>query len=170
MPSVYIFQTFKTAALLKLWKCIKSLFYILWSVAMYMNFLLFLNFYFPLKISDCGFFSKQNQSIQGNLDINNLQATFSSQGVTSLTTSLPSTSMQNILPTRSVCITCFVEHDMHVFLTMSCPGFFISSFHTFIHSFYMFEFKHGLDIYVSWTFAVQNIFITCQLQNIVVTN
>lgn len=105
---------------------------------MYINFLLFLNFYFPLKISDCGFFSKQNQSIQGNLDINNLQATFSSQGVTSLTTSLPSTSMQNILPTRSVCTTCFVEHDMHVFLTMSCPGFFISSFHTFIHSFYMF--------------------------------
>lgn len=105
---------------------------------MYMNFLLFLNFYFPLKISDCGFFSKQNQSIQGNLDINNLQATFSSQGVTSLTTSLPSTSMQNILPTRSVCTTCFVEHDMHVFLTMSCSGFFISSFHTFIHSFYMF--------------------------------
>lgn len=170
MPSVYIFQTFKTAELSKIWKCIKSLFYILWSVAMYINFLLFLNFCFPLKISDCGFFSKQNQSIQGNLDINNLQATFSSQGVTSLTTSLPSTSMQNILPTRSVCTTCFVEHDMHVFLTMSCPGFFISSFHTFIHSFYMFEFKHGLDIYVSWTFAVQNIFITCQLQNIVVTN
>lgn len=170
MQSVYIFQTFKTAELLKIWKCIKSLFYILWSVAMYMNFLLFLNFYFPLKISDCGFFSKQNQSIQGNLDINNLQATFSSQGVTSLTTSLPSTSMQNILPTRSVCTTCFVEHDMHVFLTMSCPEFFISSLHTFIHSFYMFEFKHGLDIYVSWTFAVQNIFLICQLQNKVVTN
>nr|XP_022339060.1 zinc finger protein 236-like [Crassostrea virginica] len=47
-------------------------------------------------------FSMQNQSLQGNLDINNLQATFSSQGVTSLTTSLPSTSMQNILPTSEL--------------------------------------------------------------------
>lgn len=138
MPPVSIFQTFKTSELLKYESVLNS--YVTYcEVLQYtINFLLSLNFYFSLKISYCGFFSKQNQSLQGNLDINNLQATFSSQGVTSLTTSLPSTSMQNILPTRSVYTTCYVEHDMHVFLKMFNPFFVISSFHTFIHSFYMF--------------------------------
>lgn len=138
MPPVSIFQTFKTSELLNYGSVLNS--YVTYcEVLQYtINFLLSLNFYFSLKISYCGFFSKQNQSLQGNLDINNLQATFSSQGVTSLTTSLPSTSMQNILPTRSVYTTCYVEHDMHVFLKMFNPVFVISSFHTFIHSFYMF--------------------------------
>ncbi|XP_061162375.1 zinc finger protein 236-like [Saccostrea echinata] len=49
-----------------------------------------------------GFNQDQFNIQQSNLDINNLQATFSSQGVTSLTTSLPSTSMQNILPTSDM--------------------------------------------------------------------
>lgn len=149
MPPVSILQTYKTSELLKYESVLNS--YVTYcEVLQYtINFLLSLNFYFSLKISYCGFFSKQNQSLQGNLDINNLQATFSSQGVTSLTTSLPSTSMQNILPTRSVYTTCYVEHDMHVFLKMFNPVFVISSFHTFIQFLYVYEFKHSLDIYVS---------------------